>query len=87
MQLPLAVALGLAWLFGLPAEQAQIAAVFAALPTASSAYVLAVRMGGHGSYVAGLISVSTVIGMAGLPMALSALDALLSPLALCEVTR
>jgi hypothetical protein len=33
-------------------------------------------MGGHGSYVAGLISVSTVIGMAGLPLALSALDAL-----------
>ena len=46
---------------------------FAAMPTASSAYVLAVRMGGHGGYVAGLVTVSTLLGMAGLPLALAAL--------------
>ena len=40
---------------------------FAAMPTASSAYVLAVRMGGHGGYTAGLVSLSTLIGMVALP--------------------
>ena len=49
---------------------------FAALPTASSAYVLAARMGGDGSFVAGLVTMSTLIGMAGLPLALLVLQAL-----------
>lgn len=40
---------------------------FAAMPTASSAYVLAVRMGGHGPFVAGLVTVSTLLGMVTLP--------------------
>jgi len=44
---------------------------FAALPTASSAYVLAVRMGGHGPFVAGLITLSTLLGMASIPIWLS----------------
>jgi malonate transporter and related proteins len=52
-----------------PAQQAVVVA-FAALPTASSAYVLAARMGGHGGYVAGLVTLSTLIAMAGLPLAL-----------------
>jgi malonate transporter len=60
------------WLQLPPAQQAVVVA-FAAMPTASSAYVLAVRMGGHGGYVAGLVTVSTLIGMAGLPLALLAL--------------
>ncbi|MFY9510230.1 MAG: AEC family transporter, partial [Rubrivivax sp.] len=58
-----------------PAQQAIVVA-FAAMPTASSAYVLAVRMGGHGGYVAGLVTVSTLIGMVGLPLTLMALSAL-----------
>ena len=33
-----------------------IVVLFAALPTASSAYVLAARMGGDGAYVAGLVT-------------------------------
>ncbi len=40
---------------------------FAAMPTASSAYVLAVRMGGHGGFTAGLVTLSTLIGMVTLP--------------------
>ena len=52
-----------------PAQQAVVVA-FAALPTASSAYVLAARMGGHGGFVAGLVTLSTLIAMAGLPLAL-----------------
>jgi predicted permease len=46
---------------------------FAAMPTAGSAYVLAVRMGGHGAYVAGLVTVSTLLAMVGLPAALGLL--------------
>jgi malonate transporter len=58
-----------------PAQQAVIVA-FAALPTAPTSYVLAVRMGGHGAYVAGLVTVSTLLAMPGLPLALAALSAL-----------
>jgi hypothetical protein len=55
-----------------PAQQAVIVA-FSAMPTASSAYVLATRMGGNGAYVAGLVTVSTGLAMLGLPAALLAL--------------
>jgi malonate transporter and related proteins len=53
-----------------------VVVAFAALPTASSAYVLAVRMGGNGPYVAGLVTVSTLLGMLSLPLALTALERL-----------
>lgn len=52
---------------------AAIALAFAALPTASSAYILAQRMGGDGARVAWLISAGTVLGMASLPAWLSLL--------------
>ncbi|WP_337878439.1 AEC family transporter [Caldimonas sp.] len=70
--LPL-VALALVQLLGLPAAQHPVVVAFAAMPTASSAYVLAARMGGHGSYVAGLVTVSTLLGMASIPWWLAAL--------------
>jgi predicted permease len=54
------------WL-GLPPLQLQIAVMFCSLPTASSAYVLAARMGGNGPFVAFLISASTVLSVATLP--------------------
>ena len=61
-----------AWLlirgFGLGGIHADIALVFAALPTASSAYILARRMGGDGERVAWLISASTLLGMLSLPV-------------------
>lgn len=60
-----ALALGLA--IGLPAAQLTMLLAFAAMPTASSAYVLAVRMGGDGPFVAGLVTLSTLLGMAALP--------------------
>jgi predicted permease len=62
----IALVIGLA----LPPAQQAVVVAFAALPTASSAYVLAARMGGHGGFVAGLVTLSTLIGMAGLPLAL-----------------
>lgn len=69
--LPAWALLLVSWLALPPAQQAVIVA-FAALPTASSAYVLAVRMGGHAGYTAGLVTVSTLIGMAALPLWLAA---------------
>ncbi|WP_054022105.1 AEC family transporter [Piscinibacter sakaiensis] len=60
--LPL-VAIGLVAAVGLPPAQATVVVAFAALPTASSAYVLAARMGGDGPYTAGLVTVSTLLGM------------------------
>lgn len=64
--LPL-VALGIVAVAALPGGQQAIVVAFAAMPTASSAYVLAVRMGGHGGYTAGLVTLSTLIGMVALP--------------------
>lgn len=69
-----ALALSLGLLFALPAGQLAILVAFAALPTASSAYVLAVRMGGHGAYVAGLVTVSTLLGMVSVPVWMAVLD-------------
>jgi len=60
----------------LPVAEQMVVVAFAAMPTASSAYVLAVRMGGHGGYVAGLVTLSTLLAMPGLPLALAALRAL-----------
>jgi predicted permease len=63
----------LARLFGLSDLQTTILLAFAALPTASTAYVLAARMGYDGAYVAGLVTLSTLLGMASLPFALGLL--------------
>ncbi len=70
------VALGLGLLLGLPSGQAQILLAFSALPTASSCYVLAARMGGDGPYVAGLVTASTLLGMLSVPLAMAAFAAL-----------
>ena len=70
--LPL-VAFGLTRLFRLSAAETTVLLAFSALPTASSCYVLAARMGYDGSYVAGLVTLSTVLGMLSLPLALGLL--------------
>lgn len=62
-----AVALLLGRWSGLPPLQLQIAIMFCALPTASSAYVLATRMGGNGPFVAFLISAGTLLSILTLP--------------------
>ena len=63
-----AIAFGLGTWIGLPSLQLQIAVMFCALPTASSAYVLAARMGGNGPFVAFLISVGTLVSIVTLPL-------------------
>jgi len=67
LALPL-VAIGLGRWFGLSGLNFQIAVLFAAMPTASSAYILAMRMGGDGRSVAWLISASTLGAMLTLPL-------------------
>jgi predicted permease len=55
-------------LLGLEGLNYQVAVLFAALPTASSAYILAMRMGGDGRSVAWLISATTLGSMLTLPL-------------------
>ncbi|QEA13759.1 AEC family transporter [Comamonas flocculans] len=64
----------LARLLGLEPVQAGVLIAFAALPTASSCYVLAVQMGYRGPYVAGLITLSHIVALASLPLALQLLS-------------
>jgi len=68
--LPL-VAWGLSRALRLDATQASVLMAFSAVPTASSAYVLAARMGYNGPYVAGLVTLSTLLGVVSLPFALA----------------
>lgn len=70
--LPIA-AVGMARVFGLSTVETTVLLAFSALPTASSCYVLAARMGYDGAYVAGLVTLSTLLGMVSLPMALGVL--------------
>ena len=68
--LPL-VAWGLARTLQLEPTQAAVLIAFSAVPTASSAYVLASRMGYNGAFVAGLVTMSTLLGVASLTFALA----------------
>lgn len=72
-------ALGIALLFRLDPTQTTVLLMFAAVPTASSCYVLAARMGYNGAYVAGLVTLSTLLGMVSLPFALGVLSPVWQP--------
>ena len=67
LALPLIAAV-VGYQLGLSGLNYQIAVLFAALPTASSAYILAMRMGGDGRSVAWLISATTLGSMLTLPL-------------------
>jgi predicted permease len=67
------LAWGLAQFFQLNPLQTTVLLIFSALPTASTCYVLASRMGYNGPYVAGLVTLSTLLGMLSLPFALGVL--------------
>ena len=67
------IAIGLAKLFELSFAQSTILLAFSGLPTASTCYVLAARMGYNGAYVAGLVTLSTLLGVVSLPFALGML--------------
>ena len=67
----------MAWAFArllrLDAVQTSVLMAFCGVSTASSCYVLAKRMGHNGAYVAGLVTLSTVLGVASLTFALGVL--------------
>jgi len=66
-----ALALGFGWLAGLRGLEAQLVVLFAALPTASTAYVLAARMGGAPAPVAFTITSQTLASVLTLPLWIS----------------
>jgi predicted permease len=68
------VAVSVSWALHLSPTQATVLLTFSGLPTASGCYVLATRMGYDGSYVAGLVTLSTLLGMLSLPFALGLLQ-------------
>jgi hypothetical protein len=70
------LAWGLAQLFQLAPLQTTVLLIFSGLPTASTCYVLASRMGYNGAYVAGLVTLSTLLGVLSLPFALGVLGGL-----------
>lgn len=70
------IAWSLAQIFKLNELQTTVLLIFSALPTASTCYVLAARMGYNGSLVAGLVTLSTLLGMLSLPFALGVLQGL-----------
>ena len=61
---------GLVRVFNLNPVQATVLLTYSALPTASSSYVLATKMGFDGSFAAGLVTLSIALGALSLPFAL-----------------
>lgn len=62
-----AIAWGLARALGLGGIEAKVLVLCAALPTATNAYILAVRMTGDGRAVATQITLGTILSMATIP--------------------
>lgn len=65
--MPASVLIIAPWL-GLSSLATQILMVFAVVPTASSAYILATRMGGDGPYTARLITTTTAAAAIAIPL-------------------
>jgi len=63
----------MATVFALDKTQATVLLAFAAMPTAATCYVLASRMGYDGEYVGSLVTLSTLLGMLSLSVALGVL--------------
>ena len=68
-----AVALVAANALGLAPAERQVAVILASVPTATSAYILAMQMNGVGAPVALLISTGTLLAVATLPLWMAAL--------------
>lgn len=57
----------LVWLLGLDPVSRDVALLFAALPTATSAYILARQLGGDAELMAAIITGQTLLAMLTLP--------------------
>lgn len=71
-----AITWGLCVWLELMGVQRDMAILFATMPCASSAYILATRMGGNGPLTAGLISLSTITSMATITVWFAVLQSL-----------
>jgi len=71
-----AIVYGLALLLNLERTGAAVAVIFAALPTAPSAYVLAEQMGGDAPLMAAILTVQTLLAVVTLPLWLTWIAAL-----------
>jgi len=69
------IVVALAWIVGLHGVDRDIALLFAALPTATSAYILARQLGGDAELMAAVITGQTLLAMATLPLLLHAVGA------------
>ncbi|OLO06303.1 transporter [Salinicola sp. MH3R3-1] len=69
------IVLALAAIVGLHGANRDIALLFAALPTATSAYILARQLGGDAELMAAVITGQTLLAMATLPLLLHAVGA------------
>lgn len=65
-----AIAVPLIWWVGTDPSQAAVALIFAATPTAVASYVLTGQLGGDQRLAAAIVSVSTVLSMLSLTIAL-----------------
>lgn len=68
-----ALTAGACALLGVTGEERTIAVLFAALPTSSSAYILARQLGGDTALMAAIITTQTLLSFATLPLVLSLL--------------
>lgn len=66
-----AVTLGMALLLGLEGPALTTALLFQALPTASSAYILARQLGGDAPLMAGITAAQTVLALLALPLVMA----------------
>lgn len=64
---------GLAWGLGMDGMMVQVAILLAALPTATSSYILARQLGGDAPLMAGIISGQTLLAMISIPLLLGIL--------------
>lgn len=64
------LAIGLSQLLGLQVQEQAVLVLFAAMPTATSAYILARQLGGDAPLMAALITAQTLLAMLTLPLML-----------------
>jgi len=61
------------WFFGVDALATGVCVSYAALPTSISSYVLARQMGGNAELMAGIVTATTLVAMATIPIAIALL--------------
>ncbi|WP_210397160.1 AEC family transporter [Motiliproteus sediminis] len=68
--------LGLALLLGVPADARSVLLLFALLPTAPSAYILARQLGGDAPLMAAIITLQTLLAIVSMPLLLGVLGSI-----------